>query len=112
MSNHFSVGELKFPGDDRRLDLTDVFMLTSADDADKTVLIMDSNSAVTESKYAQDQPNGSRHRFLRGGAESDQGRAVMANDCRSVVERGRDTAAVSRNLQRPGPVRKAHDGCR
>jgi hypothetical protein len=43
MSNHFSADNLTFPGDDRRLDLTDVFMFTSADDTDKTVLIMDSN---------------------------------------------------------------------
>jgi hypothetical protein len=26
MSNHFSADKLKFPGDDRRLDLTDVFV--------------------------------------------------------------------------------------
>ena len=43
MSNHFSADKLKFPGDDRRLDLTDVFTFTSADDAGTTVLIMDSN---------------------------------------------------------------------
>ena len=43
MSNHFSADNLKFPGDDRRLDLTDLFVFTSADDPDKTVLIMDSN---------------------------------------------------------------------
>jgi hypothetical protein len=43
MSNHFSADNLKFPGDDRRLDLTDVFIFTSADDPDKTMLIMDSN---------------------------------------------------------------------
>jgi Domain of unknown function (DUF4331) len=43
MSNHFSADNLKFPGDDRRLDLTDVFVFTSADDPDKTVLIIDSN---------------------------------------------------------------------
>ncbi len=43
MSNHFSADNLKFPGDDRRLDLTDIFMFTSADDPDKTVLIIDSN---------------------------------------------------------------------
>jgi hypothetical protein len=43
MSNHFSADNLKFPGDDRRLDLTDVFVFTSAEDADKTVLIIDSN---------------------------------------------------------------------
>ena len=43
MSNHFSADNLKFPGDDRRLDLTDVFVFSSAEDPDKTVLIIDSN---------------------------------------------------------------------
>jgi hypothetical protein len=43
MSNHFSADKLKFPGDDRRLDLTDLFMFSSPDDPDKTVLIIDSN---------------------------------------------------------------------
>ena len=43
MSNHFSADNLKFPGDDRRLDLTDLFVFTSADDPGKTVLIIDSN---------------------------------------------------------------------
>jgi hypothetical protein len=43
MSNHFSAANLKFPGDDRRLDLTDVYVFKSADDPGKTVLIIDSN---------------------------------------------------------------------
>jgi Domain of unknown function (DUF4331) len=43
MSNHFSADNLKFPGDDRRLDLTDVFVFKSPDDPDQTVLIIDSN---------------------------------------------------------------------
>src|SRR6202045_4737144 len=43
MSNHFSADNLKFPGDDRRLALTDVFMFPSPDDPGTTVLIMDSN---------------------------------------------------------------------
>ena len=43
MSNHFSADNLKFPGDDRRLDLTDVFAFASSDDPDTTVLIIDSN---------------------------------------------------------------------
>ena len=43
MSNHFSADNLKFPGDDRRLDLTDVFVFSSSDDPAKTVLIIDSN---------------------------------------------------------------------
>jgi Domain of unknown function (DUF4331) len=43
MSNHFSADNLKSPGDDRRLDLTDLFVFTSADEPGKTVLIIDSN---------------------------------------------------------------------
>jgi hypothetical protein len=43
MSNHFSADKLRFPGDDRRLDLTDVFVFGSSDNPDKTVLIIDSN---------------------------------------------------------------------
>ncbi len=54
MSNHFSADNLKFPGDDRRLDLTDVFVfqapggehhhgLLYRHQPGKTVLIMDSN---------------------------------------------------------------------
>jgi len=43
MSNHFSADNLKLPGDDRRLDLTDVFAFTAPHDPDTTVLIIDSN---------------------------------------------------------------------
>ena len=55
MSNHFSADNLKFPGDDRRLDLTDVFAFQAPDGPGHhhgfphrhhpgtTVLIMDSN---------------------------------------------------------------------
>jgi Domain of unknown function (DUF4331) len=55
VSNHFSADKLKFPGDDRRLDLTDVFVFQAAAGPEHrhtvlhrhhpgtTVLIMDSN---------------------------------------------------------------------
>ncbi len=54
MSNHFSADNLKFPGDDRRLDLTDVFVFPASASPEHhtllhhhhsgtTVLIMDSN---------------------------------------------------------------------
>jgi hypothetical protein len=43
MSNHFSADNLKFPGDDRRLDLTDLYVFKSSDNGDKTVLIIDAN---------------------------------------------------------------------
>lgn len=43
MSNHFSGASLKFPGDDARLDLTDLYVFPAPDDRDKTVLIIDAN---------------------------------------------------------------------
>src|ERR1700755_2671766 len=43
MSNHFSADNLKFPGDDRRLDLTDMFVFSSPATPGTTVLIIDSN---------------------------------------------------------------------
>src|SRR5215468_874941 len=46
MSNHFSADYLKCPGDDRRLDLTDVFCFKSSKDPDKLMLIVDSNPSA------------------------------------------------------------------
>ena len=46
MSNHFSADNLRYPGDDTRLDLTDVFAFRSEEDPAKTVLIMDSNPTI------------------------------------------------------------------
>src|SRR5262245_8018443 len=43
MSNHFSAADLKHPGDDARLDLTDLFAFAAPDNPDRTVLIMCSN---------------------------------------------------------------------
>jgi len=43
MSNHFSAANLKSPGDDARLDLTDLFVFAAPDNPGRTVLIMDSN---------------------------------------------------------------------
>jgi hypothetical protein len=42
-SNHFSAAYLKFPGDDARLDLTDLFVFSSAASPGRTALIMDVN---------------------------------------------------------------------
>jgi len=43
MSNHFSAAYLKFPGDDARLDLTDLFVFASSAGPGRTVLVMDVN---------------------------------------------------------------------
>jgi hypothetical protein len=43
MSNNYSAANLKFPGDDARLDLTDLYVFPSPPDPHKTVLIIDAN---------------------------------------------------------------------
>jgi len=43
MSNHYSAADLRFPGDDARLDFTDIFAFQEPGDAGKTILIIDVN---------------------------------------------------------------------
>jgi hypothetical protein len=43
MSNHFSAANLQHPGDDARLDLTDLFVIAAPGNPGRTVLIMESN---------------------------------------------------------------------
>ena len=51
MSNHFSAAMLKFPGDDARLDLTDLFVFASPQSPGKTVLIIDANPFMTGADF-------------------------------------------------------------
>jgi hypothetical protein len=54
MSNHFSADNLKFPGDDAHLDLTDLFVFKSSDHPDTTVLIIDVNPFMTAPAFHPD----------------------------------------------------------
>ena len=54
MSNHFSAAMLKFPGDDARLDLTDLFLFASPETPGKTVLIFDVNPFMTGADFHPD----------------------------------------------------------
>jgi hypothetical protein len=47
MSNHYSAANLRFPGDDARLDLTDLYVFATPGDAGKTTLIIDANPYTT-----------------------------------------------------------------
>src|SRR3954467_10834487 len=47
MSNHYSAANLRFPGDDARLDFTDLYLLQAPDDTRKTTLIMNANPYTT-----------------------------------------------------------------
>src|SRR6476469_2795889 len=51
MSNHFSAAMLKFPGDDPRLDLTDLFLFASPQTPGRTVLILDVNPFMTGADF-------------------------------------------------------------
>jgi hypothetical protein len=54
VSNHFSAANLKSPGGDPRLDLTDVFAFHAPADTGKTVLIMDVDPFRTDSMFHPD----------------------------------------------------------
>ena len=54
MSNHCSAAHLTFPGDDARLDLTDLFVFQAPGDPDSTVLILDANPFMTGSEFHPD----------------------------------------------------------
>jgi len=54
MSNHFSAAMLKFPGDDARLDLTDLFLFASPESRGKTVLVVDANPFTTGADFHPD----------------------------------------------------------
>jgi len=51
MSNHFSAAMLKFPGDDARLDLTDLYVFASPQTPGRTVLIFDVNPFMTGADF-------------------------------------------------------------
>jgi len=55
MSNHFSTDNLKFAGDDARLDFTDLFVFQSPDHPDQTVLIIDANPRMTGPDFHPDR---------------------------------------------------------
>jgi hypothetical protein len=54
MSNHFSAANLKFPGDDARLDLTDIYVFPAPGDPGKTVLIIDVDPFLTAPAFHPD----------------------------------------------------------
>jgi hypothetical protein len=47
MSNHYSAANLRFPGDDARLDFTDLYVFPAPGDPDTTVLIINANPYTT-----------------------------------------------------------------
>jgi hypothetical protein len=76
MSNHFSAANLKFPEDDARLDLTDLFVFAAPDNRRKTVLILDTNPFMTATEFHPDVDAVDRALLEENGYVSDAGRAA------------------------------------
>jgi hypothetical protein len=112
MSNHFSAENLKFPGDDRRLDLTDVYVFKSQDDPDKTVLIIDSNptnvpSPVPEPTTGPEFYPGAVYRINidnDGDAHADIAFTFTFTEYESGSQAGTGWCATGPRAHQPGPV--------
>ena len=112
MSNHFSADNLKFPGDDRRLDLTDVFVFESSDHPDQTVLIIDSNptsapppipSPTTGPEFHPDAV----YRIsidTNGDAEADIAFTFTFSAFENGTQTGTAWYATGNQARRPGPA--------
>ncbi len=112
MSNHFSADNLKFPGDDRRLDLTDVFAFTSSGSPDQTVLIIDSNptsapppipSPTTGPEFHPDAV----YRInidTNGDSEADIAFTFTFSGFENGTQTGMAWHATSSQAREPGPV--------
>jgi len=89
MSNHFSAANLKAPGGDARLDLTDLFVFAAPDNPDRTVLIMNSNPFMMGNGFHPDAV----YRFNIDN-DGDSLPDVAFNFTFSEVKDGRQTATA------------------
>ena len=123
MSNHFSADNLKFPGDDRRLDMTDLFVFQAPEgehhhgllhrhQPGKTVLILDSNptsapppipAPVTGPEFYP----GAVYRInidTDGDAHADIAFTFVFSEFENGVQTGTAWYATGAQARQPGPV--------
>jgi Domain of unknown function (DUF4331) len=94
MSNHFSAAGLKHPGDDARLDLTDLFVFAAPGHPGRTVLIMNSNPFTT--------PKASGDAAARAGIGNIVGDSPFVEMAKALVAGGNEGLHVSIGRERPG----------
>ena len=103
MSNHFSAANLKFPGDDARLDLTDLFVFPSPDDPGRTVLIIDANPFMTGPDFHPDAV----YRINidnDGDLHADASFAFVFSETRDGTQTGTAYYATGSQARQPEPV--------
>jgi Domain of unknown function (DUF4331) len=114
MSNHFSAAHLRFPGDDTRLDLTDVYAFRSMEDPAKTVLIIDSNPTVrppielpSTVVTSRDFHPGAVYRINvdnDGDAQADVAFTFIFSELENGAQTGIVYYATGAQAREPGPV--------
>jgi Domain of unknown function (DUF4331) len=103
MSNHFSAAMLRFPGDDARLDLTDLFVFASPQSPEKTVLIFDVNPFMTgadfhpEAVYRLNVDND-------GDAQADAAFSFVFSESNGGSQTGTVRYATGSQAREPDPV--------
>jgi len=102
VSNHFSAANLTFPGDDARLDLTDLFVFPAPGDDDKTVFIIDVNPFMTGSEFYP----GAVYRINvdnNGDAEADRAFTFLFSEPKDGTQTGTAYYATGSQARRPDP---------
>lgn len=113
MSNHFSAAYLQFPGDDARLDLTDLFVFTARASPGRTVLIIDVNPFMAGMNAlppflmnAEFHPD-AVYRInvdTDGDNQADVAFTFMFSEPRDGVQTGTAYYATGAEAREPGPV--------
>ncbi len=112
MSNHFSAKNIGFPGDDRRLDLTDVYAFTSPADTGTTVLIIDANPTaapppIPEPVTGPEFYPGAVYRInvdTDGDAQADVAFTFVFSEYDNGTQTGTAWYATGSEAREPGPV--------
>jgi hypothetical protein len=113
MSNHYSAANLRFPGDDARLDFTDLYAFTSPDDPGRTVLIIDVNPFTTGMSAmppflmkSEFHPDGIYRINIDtdGDAQADGAFTFVFSQLKDGTQTGTAYYASGSEARRPGPV--------
>jgi Domain of unknown function (DUF4331) len=113
VSNHYSAANLRFPGDDARLDFTDLYAFQTPGEADRTTLIMNVNpytagiSAMPPFLMKPDfHPDGIYRVNIDNDADAraDAAFTFVFSELRDGVQTGSVRYAVGEQAQRPEPA--------
>ena len=113
MSNHYSAANLRFPGDDARLDFTDLYAFTTPGDPSRTTLIVNANPYTTGISAmppflmkAEYHPDGVYRISIDrdGDARADAAFTFTFSEFRNGAQTGTVHFATGDQARQPGPA--------